>query len=396
MCWPICRAGLARAGTPDTAGRSVHSGFGLGRAPLPDALRALAMVGVIVVNAVSYTVAPSGPPLGLPEPGMASIGAHALAAMLLHGKAYPLLAFLFGAGLVMSSQRRGAAPQDARRRVWRLLVLGVLHGALVYFGDILTMYAVCGLWLLRHTHERPGVLRRRLYRACGWALLAVVANLLLLAAAFSVTVELTDAAASFDRTVSWSAQGWLNGSTYLVSQAAALFLFLPILRVAVLAGMLAARLRMLTHSRWQPLWRRWLQRCLPVGLVLNAVYAAGLTAAVLRHDEFRTSLYLVVAPALGWWLTVSLVAWAVLHPGRWVQFLAPLGRRTLSLYLLHSVLCVLMFSGAGLGWPLPLVAGWVWGLGIWGAGLVAARRLEALHWRGPFEAWLARGRAVHV
>ena len=128
--------------------------------------------------------------------------------------------------------------------------------------------------------------------------------------------------------------------------------------------------------------------------VLNVVYAVGLTTAVLRHDEFQTSLYLVVAPAMGWWLTVSLVAWAVLHPGRWVGVLAPLGRRTLSLYLLHSLLCVLLFSGAGLGWPLPLVAGWAWGLGIWGAGLLAARGLEALHWRGPFEAWLARGRVV--
>ncbi len=393
MCWPICRAGLAWAGRPDTAGSSVHPALGLGRAPLPDALRALAMVGVIVVNAVSYTVAPSGPPLGLPEPGMAAIGAHALAAFLLHGKAYPLLAFLFGAGLVMAAQRRGTAPLDARRRMRRLLVLGVLHGALVYFGDILTMYAVCGLWLLRHTHERPGALRRRLHRACGWAVLAVVANLLLVGA-FSLNADLSDATASFDRTTSWPPQVWLNGSAYFTSQIAALVLVLPILRVAMLAGMLAARLRMLAHRRWQPLWRRWLQCCLPVGLVLNAVYAVGLTAAVLRHDEFQTSLYLTVAPILGWWLTVSLVAWAVLHPGRWVGSLVPLGRRTLSLYLLHSVLCVLLFSGAGLGWPLPLVAGWAWGLGVWVAGLLAARRLEALQWRGPFEAWLARGRVV--
>ena len=86
------------------------------RDPLLDALRALAMVGVLVVNAISYTVGPWGAPLGEADPAsMLSLGLQSLTALLLHGKAYPLLAFLFGAGLVLASRR--ATLQDRRRRL---------------------------------------------------------------------------------------------------------------------------------------------------------------------------------------------------------------------------------------------------------------------------------------
>ena len=41
---------------------------GPNRQPLPDALRALALVAVLVVNTVGYAIAPVGPHLGLRLP----------------------------------------------------------------------------------------------------------------------------------------------------------------------------------------------------------------------------------------------------------------------------------------------------------------------------------------
>lgn len=375
---------------PSAAGRVTASPSR--REPLLDALRALAMVGVLVVNALSYPVAPWGAPLGEPAPPTVGVlGAHALAALLLHGKAYPLLAFLFGAGLVMAGRHVDELQQY--RRLRRLLVLGVLHGALIYCGDILTMYALCGFLVLGHVGESAGRLYRRLGRAALLALAAIGASVGL--SLYAGQDGFAYAAGGFGQTATWVDQLWLNLSAYAWLQGFAAMLFLPVLRAAMLAGMLAARLRLLTHKRWRPLWRRCLRVGLPVGLAANAVYALGLTDAVA--NEGAGSIWLAVAPAIGWLLTMPLVGAAVLlaQPARaggaaWVRWLAPLGRRTLSLYLLHSMLCVALFSGVGAGWPLPIPWGWLWALGLWLVALVAARGLEAAGWRGPFEAWLGR------
>lgn len=356
------------------------------REPLLDALRALAMVGVLVVNAISYTVGPWGAPLGEADPGsMLALGLQSLTALVLHGKAYPLLAFLFGAGLVLASRR--ATLHDRRRRLWRLLGLGVLHGALVYAGDILTLYALCGFTVLAHAQERLGRLHARWLRACGWALGSVALSVLLsLLAGGSAQA---DASEGFGATASWHDQFVLNLNAYLMLQVLGLVLFLPVLRAAMLGGMLAARLRLLTHRRWRPVWRRWVRRLLPVGLLANAAYAVSVTDAGARGDS-TLSLWTAVSPGIGWTLTVPLVGLVVLHARRWPQWLAPLGQRTLSLYLLHSALCVLLFSGAGAGWPLPTLAACVWALGLWCLAIPLALAMDRRGWRGPFEAWMAR------
>lgn len=356
------------------------------REPLPDALRALAMVGVLVVNAMSYTVAPWGAPLGEPDPpGVASLGLQALTALLVHGKAYPLLAFLFGAGLVMAASRQ-RTPQAQRRRLWRLLILGVLHGALVYAGDILTMYALTAFLVVGHVHDRASLLLTHLLRACGWALAAIGLSLALtLWAGGSVDADPSE---GFGATASWLDQWWLNVNAYLILQAMAALLFLPVLRAAMLAGMLAARLRLLTHPRWHPAWRRWSWRLLPLGLLANGAYALGVVDDSARHDA-NLSLWTAVAPGIGWLLTAPLLGLAVVLGRRWPRWLAPMGQRTLSLYLLHSLLCVGLFSGAGLGWPLPTAMAWLWALGLWLAWLLVCHALAARGWRGPFEAWLA-------
>lgn len=357
------------------------------REPLLDALRALAMVGVLVVNAMSYTVAPWGAPLGEADPpGVISLGLQALAALLLHGKAYPLLAFLFGAGLVLAGGRQRTL-QAQRRRLWRLLALGVVHGALVYAGDILTMYALTAFLVVGHVHERSSVLQARLLRACGWALAAIGLSLAL--TLWTGGSADADPSEGFGATAAWFDQLWLNANAYLILQSLGVLLFLPVLRAAMLAGMLAARLRLLTHPRWHRLWRRWIWRLLPPGLLVNAAYALSVVDASARHDG-NLSLWTAVAPGIGWLLTAPLVGLAVLHAQRWPARLAPMGQRTLSLYLLHSVLCLLLFSGAGLGWPLPTAASWLWALGLWLVWWLASLAMAARGWRGPFESWMAR------
>jgi uncharacterized protein len=108
------------------------------RQPLPDALRALALVTVLVVNTLGYAIAPVGPQLGLRLPADSAWAAatQGVVAGLLQGKGYTMLAFVFGMGLWLATRQRSRT--DALRRgvvrQRRMLVLGVLHGAFVYRG----------------------------------------------------------------------------------------------------------------------------------------------------------------------------------------------------------------------------------------------------------------------
>ncbi len=112
------------------------------RDPFPDALRALALLGVLVINAAGYLDAPWGSVLGdaFAPIGGATQALQGLYAFGVQGKAYPVLAFLFGVGLVLAQRDLPAsqALDRARRRQKWLLLLGVLHGVFIYFGDILT------------------------------------------------------------------------------------------------------------------------------------------------------------------------------------------------------------------------------------------------------------------
>jgi uncharacterized protein len=84
---------------------------------------------------------------------------------LFEDKMITIFGLLFGAGVVVFGDRLAGAGLSAwraaglhcRRMFW-LLVIGLLHAYLLWYGDILNTYAVCGLliWPLRRV--RPGVL----------------------------------------------------------------------------------------------------------------------------------------------------------------------------------------------------------------------------------------------
>lgn len=355
---------------------------------MPDALRALALAGVLLVNGLGYRDAPYGRLLGEAQP-VDSMAAHAVTffvAALVQGKAYPVLSFLFGMGLAFAARGRApaAAIDNADRRSRRLLLLGMLHGPLLYFGDILTLYALCAFWVARQMREPWRRLAPRLRAAAAWAALAVLASSLI---AF---VPLGGAAAQSSL---GTAQGYgeflaLNASLYLGSQLFGLLLALPLVRLGMLAGVAAVRLRLLTHRRWRTRAKALLQGTLAALLAANLAYAAAYGSApdaqVARLLEAFSPLWATPLAAL--YIVAASIAW---HAGRraWVHRLAPLGRHTLSVYVGASLLMLYVFSGAGLAWrpsTLGLTAG---ALGLW---LLAATASLMLRGRWPLEAWMAR------
>jgi uncharacterized protein len=360
------------------------------REPLPDALRALALAGVLVVNGLGYRDVPYGRLLGEAQPA-GSLLAHAVTfcvAALVQGKAYPVLAFLFGMGLAYAARGRGAASaiDNADRRSRRLLLLGLVHGVLLYYGDILTLYALCAFWVARQMREPWCRFAARLRSALGWAVMAVLASTALAFVPLGGPVP----HGSIGTVAGHAEFVRLNASTYVAAQLFGLVLALPLVRLGMLTGVAAARLRLLTHRRWRALGCATLRRWLAPLLAANLAYAAAYL--VVRSDQRALSLALETAsplwasPLAALYVMAASLVW---HGERkaWLAWLAPLGQHTLSVYVGASLVMLFVLSGAGLAWRPSTIAWATAALGVW---LLAAAASMALPGRWPLEAWMAR------
>ena len=116
------------------------------RYPAPDRIRGLALLGILVVN-IGFMVGPIG--MFLDPPSVHSIFLDRVGWWVLRvgfeSKFMALFALLFGASVMLAgdNQKRHEA------RMLRLFPIGLLHGLLLFFGDILHAYAAWGFPLAR-------------------------------------------------------------------------------------------------------------------------------------------------------------------------------------------------------------------------------------------------------
>jgi len=150
------------------------------RIEVVDILRGFAIFGILVVNMGFF----AGPLLeaasGFPSwTSPADRIASTLITFLATGKFFTLFSTLFGLGLAIQMQRAEAkgvpiAPLNIRRLLV-LLVIGIVHATLLWYGDILTYYALLGFVLLLFRDAEPRTLLR-------WAAILIALPILLNAA----------------------------------------------------------------------------------------------------------------------------------------------------------------------------------------------------------------------
>ena len=124
------------------------------RLALLDALRGFALLGILFVNMTWFTGFAVLPADRRAE--MTTAPADAVTAWLIHflvdGKFWSLFALLFGAGAAVQWARAQARGDDCTRlflrRSFALIFIGLLHAVFLWFGDIVSLYAVVGLALL--------------------------------------------------------------------------------------------------------------------------------------------------------------------------------------------------------------------------------------------------------
>ena len=127
-----------------------------------DLLRGFALLGILIMNIQGFAMpaAAYGNPTAYGDLGGANRWVWILSHIFADQKFMTIFSLLFGAGIVLMSAKLDERGQRAwrvhyRRTFW-LLLFGLAHAYLLWAGDILVVYALCGFWVYWLRRLRPG------------------------------------------------------------------------------------------------------------------------------------------------------------------------------------------------------------------------------------------------
>jgi uncharacterized protein len=333
---------------------------------LIDALRGFALFGILVVNIQSFVWGVSAPTLA-PLDATSTIADHHTVwwtAFLLEYKIYPIFCFCFGYGFMLMTSRWAAEGSDVNQRFQRRLqfmfFLGLFHGFVIWFGDILARYAMAGWFLRNHVNKTPAELWRITIK---WLIAAcILAISLALANALADSLLGETAADMAARDVSRIHEIYVYGSYIdtVVERASdflwVLFSWLFLLPSAIVLFMLGAIVSQLGWLRDPAAHKPWLWRIfwisLAVGLPISWLQAESAVASSLAGAPEASafdSLILNLAPLLAPAYVAAFALFATTAIGRrLLRLLEAPGKMALTNYLTQSLLMTALLSGVGL------------------------------------------------
>lgn len=361
-----------------------------------DMIRGLALLGILIANMPLY----SSPYLYmnmLDGESWTSTGDRIVKHLIyifVEYKFISIFSFLFGAGFIIFLQR---AEQKGRsgtvlyvRRLSFLLIIGILHGYFIWFGDILLVYAILGFALL-------AFYRRRLNTLLYWSL-----GLLLIPALWIAAHTFAPGLVPWGLPTGPSVDVAVrlihdSNAVYSSGTYAEIFrqrlLDLPNLQnSSLLTVPLTFAMFLLGAYAWQKDWLRnpklhtvairklWLwSGCIGLlFLVFQLWLYYSVDAGQSGFNNAHWAGTLIAGPAIGLFYTASLLL--LIQKSFWRQLFTPLqdaGRMALTNYLLQSIVCTFLFYSYGLGWygqiapsyglvlSLIIFAAQVWGSRLW-------------------------------
>ena len=362
-----------------------------------DLIRGVAVMGILAMNIVGFALPESAysNPLSYGIYGPADRWSWLLGFLLVDGKMRGLFSFLFGASMLLIIQRADAAGQPSERvhfaRMLWLLVFGLVHFYLIWWGDILSLYAVIGMFASFYVYQPSATLLR-------WGVLLVLAQAL---------VELTagQPPASDPITISSSLNLYRSGFAHIAAHRLGDDLLYPLANIGtygwetlgyMLFGMAALKTGFLS-GEWPR--RRYKQIALfgfGIGLPIYALLAveqisSGFSPDSIRYWNFAATT-LVRPPTILAYAALIIL----LGSGRGVlaRRIAAAGRAAFTNYLGTSLIMTFLFYGWGLGrfGTLGRAQLWLVVLPMWALMLLWSKPwLERFRY-GPFE-WLWRSMA---
>ena len=335
-----------------------------------DVLRGFALLGILVMNVQAFAMPQAAyfNPTAYGDLEGANLHVWLAGRMLADQKFMTIFSMLFGAGIALMAGRaeaRGGGRRTHYRRMAWLAVIGLLHAHLLWAGDVLFLYAVCGMLVYPLRRQPPG------------RLLALGAASLAVASAWSVGTGLSLPYWPEEERAALAAELWRPTPELIEAQLAAFrggwlaqqpvrsagaLAFETLLLITwglwragglMLIGMALFRLDVFSARRSARFYAALIAVAAAAGLPLTAWGVA------LDFERGWPLWSFFVGVQFNYWpsITVSLgyvglvmLACRTAALRRFTRPFAAVGRTALTNYLLQTVLCTTVFYGHGLGW----------------------------------------------
>jgi uncharacterized protein len=335
-----------------------------------DVLRGVAVLGILVMNIQSFsmpTAAYINPTAYGDLTGLNKwiwILSHILASQ----KFMSIFSMLFGAGVLIFTENaiakgKNCAALHYRRMLW-LMVFGLLHGYLLWYGDILFTYGLCGMLLFVFRKLSP---RKLIWIGFGFFVVPMILDSLF---AFSIsywpeeTLQSTlqswqPDAHTLDHYLLAYRGGWLEqmevrvpGNLFMQTGWFFMQTFWRVMSMMLL-GMALFKWKILSAERSKGFYLRMTLWGLLIGFSLSV------TGVILNFNKqwsMEFSMFLgkhfnyvgSVGTALGYVGLVMLICNSVSFNGFKNAF-AKVGRMAFTNYILMTLICTFIFYGHGLG-----------------------------------------------
>ncbi len=377
-----------------------------------DVLRGFALLGILVVNVVSFSMISAVylNPTAQGDLSGANYWVWLLTHVLVDTKFMSIFSMLFGAGIVSMAGRAEAAGRSGMglhfRRMFWLMLFGLLHAHLLWYGDILFLYGVCGLavyWLRK--------LRPALLFVAGFVSLGVGTGISLLSGwsmpywpeqqLAEISMDWEPSPDVIEAEVAAYRGDWLQQVAHRVPAAiefeTLILLVWGFWRAGgmMLLGMALFKMGVFSAQRSRRSYLLWGAAAVLIGVptILYGVRQNSAANWEVRYSFFFGPLYnywASILVSLGYVGLVMLVCRSRLAMGA-QRVLAAVGETALSNYLFQTIICTTIFYGHGLGWfgtvervgQLGIV------IAVWTLQLVVSPIWMRCFRFGPFE-WLWR------
>ena len=378
-----------------------------------DVLRGFAVLGILIMNIQSFAM----PSFAYVNPTVYEnlSGIHLNVYLASHifasQKFMAIFSIMFGASIIMLSNR--AKKEHVRsgdlqkRRLFWLLVIGLIHAYLVWYGDILAPYAICGFFMFIFRRKKT----KTLFRA-GIIFLSI-GSLIGLLIGYTIpfweagelqnvientwlpTPEIINQEVEAYRS-NWERQLFFRAGQAFEMQTT-VFVTETFWRISglMLIGMAFYKQKVLTAKKS----KKHYSKMIIYGLGLGLPLVVGGTIINFATDwTFELSFFYIsqfnywgsVLMAIGY-IGIVMLAIKVSREGLLTRTLSNVGRLALTNYLLQSIICSIIFYGHGFGFfgDIDRAAQAFAVLGIW-VFLMLFSTLWLKYFNfGPFE-WLWR------
>lgn len=388
-----------------------------------DAIRGVAVMGILAMNIVAFALPMSAyfNPAAGGAPSGADLATWTFNFIFVDSKMRGMFSMLFGAStllVIQSAEAGGRSPLAVHylRMLW-LGVFGLAHFYFLWFGDILSLYAACGLLLY---FFRNASIRALLLWAAGFLIVALLLiGSVWLSMAMLEGGQLTPGAAkgAQEQLAEFNAMMGPNSPAYVdevrhylgsygtiigqrigrdaLEPLVQLMLFLWETMALMLVGMALFKSRMLTGDWSAPRYAKWAGLCFllsvpPLAFLAWHTIDSGFDTVAVFGSALVFSTPFDFLMTVGWAAIIMLLIQTAAGDNARAR-LAATGRMAFTNYLTTTIVMTTIFYGYGLGLfgSVSRAALYLFCFGMWAAMLLWSKPWLDRFQYGPLE-WLWR------